>query len=56
MWFSYGCALLATQRFEEAAKAFRRCVNLDSDVSTSCIIRRLIDVVINVLNVYLVYC
>uniref|UniRef100_A0A2C9KKU8 Uncharacterized protein n=1 Tax=Biomphalaria glabrata TaxID=6526 RepID=A0A2C9KKU8_BIOGL len=31
VWFTYGCASMACQKFEEGAKAFKRCVNLDFD-------------------------
>ncbi|ESN95972.1 hypothetical protein HELRODRAFT_86233, partial [Helobdella robusta] len=31
LWFTYGCAGLSCGRFEKAATAFRRCVNLDND-------------------------
>ncbi|KAI0207157.1 Tetratricopeptide repeat protein 27 [Lamellibrachia satsuma] len=34
VWFSYGCAALAAQQFPLAATAFRRCVNLNADVSS----------------------
>ena len=33
LWFTFGCACLPCRHFNKAAKAFRRCVNLDSDVS-----------------------
>ncbi|CAI9720980.1 repeat 27 [Octopus vulgaris] len=31
LWFTYGCASLAASKFETAAKAFHRCVMIDSD-------------------------
>ena len=36
VWFSYGCASLAGKQYKQAATAFRRCVNLNTDVSTCC--------------------
>ena len=32
MWFSLGCAALATDDLEIASKAFHRCVSLDNEV------------------------
>ena len=32
-WFTLGCALLRLEKYEKASDAFRRCVNLDWDVS-----------------------
>lgn len=32
MWFTYGCTSLSCGNFDKAAKAFRRCVNLNNDV------------------------
>ncbi|KAH9519559.1 Tetratricopeptide repeat domain 27, partial [Bulinus truncatus] len=31
VWFTYGCASMACQKFDEGAKAFKRCVNIDFD-------------------------
>ncbi|CAL1534608.1 unnamed protein product [Lymnaea stagnalis] len=31
VWFTYGCAAMACQKFEDGAKAFKRCVNIDFD-------------------------
>ncbi len=33
VWFSYGCACMGCSRWADAAKAFRRCVVIDYDVS-----------------------
>ena len=33
VWFTYGCAALAAKDFKLAVKAFKRCVNIDYDVS-----------------------
>ena len=34
VWFSYGCACMGCSKFDLAAKAFRRCVNLEPNVSS----------------------
>ncbi|CAG5121757.1 unnamed protein product, partial [Candidula unifasciata] len=31
VWFTYGCAAMACQKFEVGAKAFRQCVSIDYD-------------------------
>ncbi|CAD5118790.1 DgyrCDS7469 [Dimorphilus gyrociliatus] len=31
VWFSYGCACMASEEFEEGSRAFRTCVQIDSD-------------------------
>lgn len=33
VWFTFGCACMAAKKFQEAVKAFKRCVNIDTDVS-----------------------
>ena len=32
VWFSYGCAAMACERYALAATAFRRCVSLETVV------------------------
>jgi len=31
VWFSYGCASLATKNYKQAVEAFRRCVTIETD-------------------------
>ena len=38
VWFSFGCACMAVDRYEEAAKAFRCCVIIHSDVSQELLV------------------
>lgn len=33
VWFTCGCACMAAEKYEDAVRAFRRCVNIDYDVS-----------------------
>ena len=33
VWFTYGCCASAAQNFKLAAKAFKNCVLIDTDVS-----------------------
>ena len=35
VWFSYGCASMAVKNWENAAKCFRRCVAIETQVRTN---------------------
>ncbi|KAJ8309447.1 hypothetical protein KUTeg_014321 [Tegillarca granosa] len=36
VWFTYGCAAMAAEKFNVAVKAFKRCTSIDTDVGTDC--------------------